>query len=263
MAVNPSPAEAALAAARAAAEELRAEQQVRTDFLLGLVHEFRNPLTAMMGALDILKDTLGDRLTAKDREFFDIVDVSLARLNQMLDEMLEFTALEGREVALAYEPTDMVALVREVLAEFEPRARIYGVKLNDVVSPQLVRVACDAERIRRALANLVSNAVKYNRPGGEVTVTLAPEGDVVRVAVADTGAGIPPEDYAKIFTRFHRGADVRKKGIVGTGLGLAIAKNIVEMHGGEITFASRPGDGTTFTCTLPRRPAVREAKDGP
>ncbi len=243
--------------ARATTAALLVEKQRRDDFLLSLVHEFRNPLTALTGALDILKDSLADRVNPKEHEFFDIMDVSLARLNQMLDEMLEVTALEGGEVALNYEPTDIAALVQDVLTEFEPRAKIYDVKLNDVESRDAAKVECDAERIRRVLANLISNAVKYNRPGGEVTVTLERRGDFLHIAVADTGTGIPKEDHGKVFRRFYRAAEVRDNKIVGTGLGLAIAKNIVDMHGGEISFSSENGVGTTFSFTLPfTRPKI-------
>ena len=259
-----NPCVSELAACRADNEELREQQRQRSDFLLSIVHEFRNPLTAMAGALEILRDSLADRLTAKEREFFGIVDVSQARLNQMLDEMLELMALEGREVTLAFEPTDLVALAEEVVAEFQPRARIYRVKINPPAGSKLVRAECDPEKVRRVLANLVSNGIKYNHEGGEVTVTLTSDGAFARVTVSDTGAGIPPEDHDRVFQQFYRNADVRRKGIVGTGLGLTIARNIVEMHGGEIGFTSRPGVGSTFHFTLPvrrSRPAAAAAGD--
>jgi two-component system phosphate regulon sensor histidine kinase PhoR len=253
-----------LGAAKAAAREMRAEQKKREDFLQSLVHEFRNPLTAMVGALDILKDSLADRLNAKEREFFEIADVSIARLNQMLDEMLEFTALEGREVSLDYEPAVIGALAREVAAEFEPRARIYEVSLRSVIPPDLPKVDCDSEMIRRVLSNLVSNAVKFNKPGGHASITLAKEDTFLRVTVSDTGIGIAPEDQPKIFSRFYRAAGVRAQGIVGTGLGLAIAKNIVDMHGGRISFTSKAGEGTTFTFVIPvTRPKIVPGRRAP
>jgi len=205
----------------------------------------------MGGALDILQGTLADRINPKEREFFEIVDVSLARLNQMLDEMLEITTLEGREVELHYEPTYITQIAREVVAEFEPRAQIYGVKIAPVQGAELTRVECDPERIRRVIANFTSNAIKYNKPGGMVKITVTRAAETVKVSVADTGMGIPEEDHGKVFQRFYRAAEVRQKGIVGTGLGLAIARSIVDMHGGSIGFESRPGDGTTFYFSLP------------
>ena len=237
-------------------ETLRREKARRRDYLMTLVHEFRNPLTALGGAAEILEDSLDDRLNAKEREFFGVVKVSLARLNQMLDEMLELTSLEGREVELRYEPTDVAALAGAVLAEFEPRAEVFGVKLNPLRrAGEIPEVECDPVLISRVIANMVSNAMKYNKVGGEVTVTLAAGGGRLRVAVADTGMGIPEENFDKVFTRFYRAPEVRQKKIAGTGLGLTIAKNIVELHGGEIAFTSVFGEGSTFTFEVPlRRP---------
>jgi signal transduction histidine kinase len=232
------------------------EEGRRHDYLLTLVHEFRNPLAALAGAVDILKDNLDEHLDAKEREFFDIVDVSLARLNQMLDEMLELTSLEGREVELNYEAADVVALVRDALAEFEPRAKIHKITLKPVEAEAgIPKVECDPELLTRVIANLVSNAIKYNKPGGDVTVTLSVSGENLRVAVADTGTGIPEADFAKVFTRFYRAPEVRRRNIVGTGLGLAIAKNIVALHRGEMSFTSREGRGSTFWFTIPLKKA--------
>jgi len=244
------------AEARREAEALRRENARRYDYLMTLVHEFRNPLAALAGAAEILKDSLDQRLSDKEREFFGVIEVSLARLNQMLDEMLELTSLESREVELRYEPTDVAALAGDVLAEAGARADVFDVKLNAVRSEGNVPdVECDPVLISRVIANLVSNAVKYNKAGGEVTVTLAADEGRLRVDVSDTGMGIPEEDFDKVFTRFYRAPEVRQKKIAGTGLGLTIAKNIVELHGGEMFFTSAPGEGSTFTFEIPvRRP---------
>jgi signal transduction histidine kinase len=233
-------------------EAVRPDEGRRYDYLLTLVHEFRNPLAALAGAVDILEDELRPYLDPKKREFFDIVEVSLARLNQMLDEMLELTALEGREIELNYDVVDVAALCRDVLAEYEPRAEVFKVKLNPVrAEGELPKVECDPELITRVIANLISNAVKYNKPGGEVDVSLSARDGNLRVAVADTGTGIPEADFGKVFTRFYRAPEVRQRKIAGTGLGLVIAQNIVELHRGEISFTSRAGHGSTFWFTIP------------
>lgn len=244
------------AEARRQAEALRLENERRYDHLMTLVHEFRNPLTALAGAAEILKDSVGERLSEKEREFFDVIDVSLARLNQMLDEMLELTSLESREVELNYEAADVAELVRDVLTEAEARAEVFDVKLNPIrLEGDVPDVECDPVLISRVIANMVSNAVKYNKAGGEVTVTLSSDRGLLHVDVADTGMGIPEEDFDKVFSRFYRAPEVRQKKIAGTGLGLTIAKNIVELHGGEMSFTSVPGEGSTFTFEIPvRRP---------
>jgi signal transduction histidine kinase len=244
--------------ARREAEALRRENARRYDHLMTLVHEFRNPLTALAGAVEILEDSLSPHLGAKEREFFDVIEVSLARLNQMLDEMLELTSLESREVELRYEATDAAALARDALAEAEGRAEVFDVKLNPLrLEGDIPVVECDPVLISRVLANMVSNAVKYNKAGGEVTVTLGAHDGRLRVDVADTGMGIPEEDFDKVFSRFYRAPEVRQTKIAGTGLGLTIAKNIVELHGGEMSFTSVPGEGSTFTFEIPLRKAER------
>jgi len=170
----------------------------------------------------------------------------------MLDEMLELTALEGRDIELNYETVDVAALCRDALAEYEPRAEVFKVKLNPVkVERGLPKVECDPELITRVIANLISNAVKYNGPDGEVDVSLSARDGSLRVAVADTGTGIPEADFGKVFTRFYRAPEVRQRKIAGTGLGLVIAKDIVELHGGEMSFTSRAGHGSTFWFTIP------------
>jgi two-component system phosphate regulon sensor histidine kinase PhoR len=254
---------AAAEAAPSSAGPERPGEKRKHDYLLTLVHEFRNPLAAMAGAIEILEDELEPHLDSKKREFFDIVDVSLARLNQMLDEMLELTALEGREISLKYETVNVAALCRDVLVEYEPRAEVFKVKLNLIkAEPEPPRTECDPELITRVIANLVSNAVKYNGPGGEVDVSLSTEDGMLRVAVADTGPGIPEADFDKVFTRFYRAPEVRRRKITGTGLGLVIAKNIVELHGGEMSFSSRPGRGATFCFTIPlKRPESAGVSD--
>jgi two-component system phosphate regulon sensor histidine kinase PhoR len=255
---NPTAASTRRAKEALPPETASADDARRHDYLLTLVHEFRNPLAALAGAVDILKDELWPHLDAKKREFFDIAESSLARLNQMLDEMLELTALEGRDIELNYERTDVAALCRDAVAEYGPRAEILNVKLNPVeVVGDVPKAECDPELITRVVINLVSNAVKYNKPGGDVTVELSADDGKVKVAVADAGMGIPEEDFPKVFTRFYRAPEVRQRGVVGTGLGLAIAKNIVELHGGELSFTSRAGLGSTFWFTIP----VKRARD--
>jgi signal transduction histidine kinase len=244
------------------AEILRLDEARRQDYLMTLVHEFRNPLTALGGAAEILADALDGRLSGKEREFFDVINVSLARLNQMLDEMLELTSLEGREVELNFEPTDVAALAGDVLAEFEPQAKAHGVTLHPLrVAGDIPEAACDPELLSRVIANLVSNAIKYNKEGGEVTVTVAPRGGRLRLEVADTGMGIPEEDFDKMFTRFYRAPQVRQMKIAGTGLGLTIAKSIIELHGGEMSFTSAAGEGSTFAFEIPLRRAEGDAGD--
>jgi signal transduction histidine kinase len=233
-------------------DAVREAGERRQDYLLTLVHEFRNPLTAVAGSVEILEDTLADRMEPREREFFEVINAGLDRLNQMLDEMLELTAIEGRRVGLHTAPTDIPSLLGTIMADYETRAELAGVTLNPVeVVGEVPPVECDPELLGRVISNLISNGIKYNKPGGSVTATVSAEDGNLRVDVADTGAGIREEDFPKIFTRFYRAADAREKKIAGTGLGLTIARKIVEFHQGEMWFTSAHGVGSTFTFTIP------------
>jgi signal transduction histidine kinase len=134
-----------------------------------------------------------------------------------------------------------------------PAAEEKGVTLS-VVADHPSEVSADKSRIAQVLDNLVSNAVKFTNGGGNVTVTLAEDGDSVQLVIADTGIGVPADEQGQVFSRFFRSSTATHRAIPGTGLGLAISRALVEQHGGTIAFASREGEGTQVTVTLPATP---------
>lgn len=229
--------------------ELLETDRLRDTFVANVTHDLRTPLTAIKGAAENLLDGIAGALSADQREYAEIVRDHATRLASTVNELLQAARLQGGCVELQPEPLDARAIVEEVTSGLLPIARERCVQL-EVRGPE-ARVAADRDKLRRAVENLISNAVKFTDEGGRVTVEVIPVRDAVEVAVRDTGHGIPAEELPRLFERFYRGSARRP----GTGLGLSIARNLVRLHGGDITVESEVGRGSEFRVRLPRMTA--------
>jgi signal transduction histidine kinase/PAS domain-containing protein len=235
-----------LQARRAAVVELN---QVKNDLIAMLAHDFKGPLTTIVGFADVLAED--DRFDEESRKFLAMISASAMRLASLATDTLALSRLEQNELTLNIEEFDLVALVRDIVRVFSVTRQI------DLVSdrPQLV-IAGDPARLRQVFENLIGNAIKYS-PGGEsVDVSLKAKGRGVEVSVHDEGIGIPDADKPKLFGRFARAQNARAMGIGGTGFGLYLTKTIVEMHGGTIGVDSKEGHGSTFRVFVPASVAV-------
>ena len=233
--------------ARRTLDELTAaqlEERTRADLVASVSHEFRTPLTNILGFTATL---LHRRVSDDDRErFLTIVHEQAERLRALVDDLLDLRAMDALALELQTERFDLADVARHEAAAFAgPTPRSIEVIGAELPLP----VRADRRRIEQVLANLLSNALKYSPPGAPVAVELAADPSGVRVSVRDEGFGIAPEHHDRVFTPFFRADDVRA---AGTGLGLAIARQIVVLHGGTIEFTSEPGSGSEFTFTLPR-----------
>jgi signal transduction histidine kinase len=171
-------------------------------------------------------------------------------MSTLISELLDVANLQiGRPLALARAETDLVELVRAVIADHQHVTDRHNLELRAMVSS--VRGNWDPTRLERVLANLLSNAVKYSPHGGDITITVDSDGDWGVLSVADRGLGIPVTDLPHVFDRFRRGENAAGK-IPGTGIGLAAVRDIVEQHGGTIAAANREDGGAIFTIRLPR-----------
>jgi two-component system phosphate regulon sensor histidine kinase PhoR len=228
--------------------DLRRADVVRREFVANVSHELRTPVTAIKALVETLEDgAIADPAAAKD--FLGRMHVEVDGLAQLIEELLELSRIESGRVAMDRRDVEVSAVVRAVVERLGPLAERQGVTLvNPDGSAGTVRA--DADRIQQVLVNLVHNAIKFTPPGGRVTVTVAEGPREVVVLVADTGAGIAPENLPRLFERFYKSDRSRAGG--GTGLGLAIAKHIVEAHGGRI-WVDSPGEGrgATFGFALP------------
>lgn len=228
---------------------LRRLQTMRRDFVANVSHELRTPLAALKAMAETLAAGAIDEPGAA-RDFVRRMIGEIDRLTELVEQLLLISRLESGQPVIApasVSPADLVEEARDRLGALVQRA---GLRLLVGPADGLPTVAADRERVSQVFANLVHNATKHTRPGGEIRISAARDGAAVAFAVRDTGDGIPQYELDRIFERFYKSDRSRADG--GSGLGLSISKHIVEAHGGTIRAASAgPGGGTTFTFTLP------------
>jgi two-component system phosphate regulon sensor histidine kinase PhoR len=232
--------------------DLERLERVRKDFVANVSHELRTPLTAIRASAETLLDgALED--PENRRRFLDIIRAHAIRLSNITSDLLTLSEIEARKTPGEPEGVPLRAALDAALHTVEAEARLRGVK---VLAENLLDVEVPGERLRleQALVNLLDNAIKFNRPGGEVRVTTARTTDAkVRISIADTGIGIPSTGLTRIFERFYRVDRARSREMGGTGLGLSIVKHVVERMNGIVSVESTLGKGSTFTVLLPLR----------
>ncbi len=226
---------------------LEASFDRQTRFTADASHELRTPLSILLTQVELALKK--DRTAPEYRETLETCLRAAQRMRATVEGLLTLARADAGEIRLAREPVDLKPLVEETLSLLAPLALDRRVAVAAEAVPLVV--AGDRERLREVAANLVANAIRYNREGGRVDVRLSRENGSAVLSVADTGIGIPEADRAHLFERFYRVDKARSREMGGSGLGLAIAKWIVEAHGGTIGVESREGEGTTFTVTLP------------
>lgn len=230
--------------------------RLKNDFVANVSHELRSPLAAMEGYVKLLLE--GSPGDERARSNLMRIDANLGRLRRMVEELLDASQIEAREVRVRAEACDLAELLRELRLLFEPLAQASGVALRLETAGELPRATTDPEKVRRILTNLIDNAIKYNRAGGEAFITAGADDGSFSISVRDTGIGIPPESLDGVFERFRR-APVpsshapRTKGV---GLGLSISRGFARALGGDLRVQSVLGTGSEFTLTLPRRSAA-------
>jgi signal transduction histidine kinase len=223
-------------------ERLHYADRQRRELMADLAHELRTPLTVLQGRIEGLLDEVYPRDDNQLRRLLDETHV----LSRLIEDLRTLALSDAGVLVLQKEPTDLAALVRDVVASFESEATRASVALR-VAAPPDVILDVDPVRIREVLSNLLSNALRHTAADGSVVVTMMATGTNVSIEVGDTGTGLSAEDLARVFDRFYKGEQSR-----GSGLGLTIARSLVRAHDGDIKAASHPGIGTTMTVTLPR-----------
>ena len=233
---------------------LRRLETVRRDFISNISHELRTPLASLKALTETLQDGALDDPPAA-RRFIDQIQVEVDALSQMVTELLELSRIESGRLALDLQPVAPCDLLDSAARRMQLQAERAGLTLRVECVDDLPKVKVDAQRLEQVLVNLIHNATKFTRAGGEVVLFVeavsgeGPYGEAIRFAVRDTGIGIPMDDVSRIFERFYR-VDKSRAG-TGTGLGLSIAKHIVEAHKGRIWAESIEGQGSTFYFTMP------------
>lgn len=235
--------------------EERLLERMRDDLVHAMVHDLRNPLMVISGALSFLRDSISDALSPDQHQLWEIAENNTEGMLRLVKAILEMHRLESRQVPLEQTMVSLTQLVDNVLDLQLPLAAEKGLHLESAVPPALPPVWVDAELIERVLQNLIGNAIKFTPAGGVVRVKAridTAERPVLLVSVSDTGSGIPPEIQNRLFQRFVTG---RQEGR-GSGLGLAFCKMVLEAHGEHIWVESTSEQGTTFSFSLPLPPAM-------
>ncbi|WAS88960.1 MULTISPECIES: hybrid sensor histidine kinase/response regulator [unclassified Corallococcus] len=247
-------------------ERLAALDRAKTAFFSNVSHEFRTPLTLMLGPVeDALSDT-AEPLPPRQAERLSLVQRNATRLLKLVNTLLDFTRAEAGRVRAAFQPTDLSAFTAELVSQFESIAKRAQLTLTLDLPPLAEPVWVDREMWEKVVFNLLSNAMKFTFEGG-VHVQLRGEDGQARLAVRDTGSGIPEAELPHIFERFHRVENARSRSHEGSGIGLSLVQELTKLHGGTVDVTSTLGQGTTFrvavplgTGHLPREQLVPEGK---
>jgi signal transduction histidine kinase/CheY-like chemotaxis protein len=240
----------------AARDEAVTATQAKNAFLSSTSHELRTPLNSVLGFAQLLQ--MSD-LGPEDREAVERILAAGRHLLALINELIDIARIESGEFSLSVEPVSVRPVVEETCQLMTPLAAERSIMIDQPSPPGGLAVSADRQRLRQILVNLVSNAIKYNRAGGSVRISCQAAGpDQVSLMVTDTGPGIPAADLERIFNPFERlGAE--RTAVEGTGIGLPLARAFAEAMRGHLLAASVPGEGTTFTITLPRSPDMAQA----
>jgi two-component system phosphate regulon sensor histidine kinase PhoR len=234
-------------------------EQVRQEFLSNVSHELRTPLTAILAFIETLEAGAIDEREAA-RRFLSIIRKNANRMHELIDDILELSAIEAGNAQVQVEQVDLQRVVDDVIASLASQAEAHKVMVSNTV-PFETLVHADERRLEQMLTNLVENAIKFNREQGSVRITFESTGNTNSqlgvsarrslISVTDTGEGIPAQHLERLFERFYRVDRARSRELGGIGLGLAIVKHLARAHGGEVSVTSELGKGSTFTIELP------------
>ncbi|HEY8252041.1 MAG TPA: ATP-binding protein, partial [Burkholderiales bacterium] len=233
------------------AEALAEIDRAKTAFFSNVSHEFRTPLTLMLGPLE---DGLNDAeapLAPAQRERLELVRRNGLRLHKLVNTLLDFSRIEAGRAQASYAPVDLAALTADLASTFRSAVEKAGLGLVVDCPPLSGPAYVDREMWEKIVLNLLSNAFKFTLAGG-IQVVLKETENQLRLTVSDTGSGIPADELPHMFERFHRVEDARGRSHEGSGIGLALVNELVKLHGGSISVDSRPGEGATFTVALPK-----------
>ncbi|WP_437916758.1 ATP-binding protein [Sorangium sp. So ce302] len=235
---------------RVANEQLSRLDELKTRFFSNVSHEFRTPLTLMLCPIDELLTGAPGGLTDRQRELVELARRNARRLLKLVNTLLDFARIEAARMQMAYEALDLSALTAEVANAFRATVERAGLRLVVDCPPLPERVYVDREMWEKIVLNLVSNAFKFTFEG-EIAISLRWGGDHVLLEVRDTGTGIPADELARIFERFHRVHGARGRSHEGSGIGLALVRELVRFHTGDVQATSEVGRGSTFTVRIP------------
>jgi signal transduction histidine kinase/HAMP domain-containing protein len=231
--------------------QLEIANKHKSDFLANMSHELRTPLNAIIGFSEVLMERMFGEVNAKQADYLKDIHESGKHLLSLINDILDLSKIEAGRMELELSSFDLPSALSNAMTLVRERAQRHGIALGLEVDPRLGEFRADERKFKQIVLNLLSNAVKFTPDGGRVDVAAKLDTDKVEIAVKDTGIGIAADDHEAVFEEFKQvGRDYTRKA-EGTGLGLALTRRFVELHGGAIRLQSTPGQGSTFTITLP------------
>ncbi len=236
---------------RKRSESLTELDRAKTAFFSNVSHEFRTPLTLMLGPLEDLLASAVVRMTAEDRERLAVVHRNSLRLLKLVNSLLDFSRIEAGRVEVVFQPTDIAGMTSELASAFRSAMDRAGLQFEVQCSPISEPIYLDRDMWEKIVLNLLSNAFKFTFEG-KVSVSLEALDDCVQLQISDSGIGVPEGEVPRLFQRFHRVEGARGRTQEGTGIGLALVHELVKIHHGNISVTSIEGKGSTFTVTLPK-----------
>ena len=240
---------------REAYNRLRESERLKKDLTDMVVHDMRVPLTAVLGSMESLAESMDPKMAAHESELLNVAISGGNVLLRMINDLLDVSKLEEHKVALKKRPTAVCMLVDQAVDQVKILAGRKKLDLHVNTRPELPEIPMDRDRMVRVLINLLGNAIRHTPPGGLIRIgaRLMPDKQTLSISVRDTGVGIPKEYHRKVFDKFVQVEEPKRRS-ASTGLGLTFCKLVVEAHGGTIWVDSEPEKGSTFTLTLPIAP---------
>jgi len=225
-------------------------EALRRDFVANASHELRTPLSLIKGYVETIKEGRKEDWD-KMQEFLGIIDHNVSQLDNLVRDLLELSRLEYQKGIALNKPCNINDIIKSVLDDLEPFATLKKQTIVKDIPADIPAIQTDADLLRKAISNLLDNAIKYTPDSGRIEISVVAEKDNINIFIKDNGIGIPDEDLARVFERFYRVDKSRSREMGGTGLGLSIVKHIVQTLKGEVSVQSKPGEGSTFTIKLP------------
>jgi signal transduction histidine kinase len=231
--------------------QLEIANRHKSEFLANMSHELRTPLNAIIGFSEVLLEKLFGDVNEKQEDYLKDIHSSGRHLLSLINDILDLSKVEAGRMELDLSTFELGAAISNAMTLIRERAQRHGIRLAVDLDPALREIVADERKLKQILLNLLTNAVKFTPDGGSVTVRARVDAGNVVISVQDTGIGIAPEDQDAVFEEFRQVGRHYTNKQEGTGLGLALTRRFVELHGGRITVESAPGQGSTFTFTLP------------
>jgi two-component system phosphate regulon sensor histidine kinase PhoR len=242
----------ALKKLKIANEELRQLDQTKDDFLSNVSHELKTPMISVMGYIGMLLKEKAGSLTEQQKRFLEISYKNLRKLGKNIDDLLDLAEFGIQKESWVFEPVDLAKVIEFSCATVEPLAKEHQIQLEAQLPPEPVKISGVEEKLYQLFDNLLTNAVKYNRQGGKICVSVDQDPEFIFTRITDTGVGISHQSLQEVFTRHYQEKTKPLGNAKGLGIGLSLVQEIVKLHQGDIQIESELGTGTTFTVRFPK-----------